>query len=165
MQKAMILFGAMLLASCATVPKSVSEFRDAMSNHPAFMKEEAHDIDLEIAVVVKNVESKIKECFQAGPAVVTRPALAVIDNSVVYHTQIRMAGEDKAEMFIQEESIHQSAGLPEDGSYIFLADFKQIAPSQTRLTMYGPSISTWKPIFEAIKGWGVRQNTQCPNLP
>ena len=165
MQKIMAFVVMLLLASCAPAPKSIGEFREAMSGHPAMMKEESHNINRDFSVIVKDVERKSKECLQFGYSTSTRAGASARTNTVVYHPHIRMNGKNKAEMFIQEEHIPQPAGSPKGGAYIFLADIKQVTFAKTQIIMYGPSFPTWQPIFDAIKGWSEGKNIKCPDSP
>ena len=153
------------LASCATAPKTVSEFRTAVSQGTAFMTQETHNINREFSIVVKNVESKSKECLGFGYTTRTTAGASLRQTTVTYHPTVKVVGNGKAEMFMQEKRTPQPVGSPEGGAYIFLADINRVSATQTRVTMYGPSFPTWKPIFRAIKGWAEGENVNCPNSP
>jgi len=165
MQKSVILLIPFLFASCVPAPKSVNEFREAMQSHPAMMKEEQHNINRELSIVVKDLERKSKECLQFGYSASTRAGASARTNTVVYHPHTRITGKNKAEMYIQEEHIPQPAGSPKGGAYVFLADMKQMSSSKTQMTIYSPSFPTWQPIIDAVKGWSEGKNIKCPDSP
>ncbi len=154
-----------LFASCAPAPKSVSEFREAMQGHPAYMKEESHAVHRTLPVVVKDLERKSKECLQFGYQSTTRAGASARSNTVVYHPHVRMQGKTKAEMYLQEERIPAAIGAPEGGAYVFLADMKQVSSGTTQMTIYSPSFPTWQPIIDAVKGWSEGKNVKCPDSP
>jgi hypothetical protein len=54
---------------------------------------------------------------------------------------------------------------PDGGYYVFVADMEKTAANKTRMTMYGSSFPTWRPIFDAVKGWGEGKNVKCPDTP
>ena len=153
------------LASCAAAPKTVSEFRTAVIQGAAFMTQETHNINREFSAVVKNVGSKSKECLGFGYTTSTTAGASSRQTSVTYRPTVKVVGNDKAEMFMQEKRTPQPIGSPEGGAYIFLADINRVSDTNTRITMYGPSFPTWKPIFRAIKGWAEGENVKCPDSP
>lgn len=153
------------LAACGTAPKTVDEFRAAVSPGAAFMAQETHSINREFSAVVKNVESKSKECLGFGHTSTTRAGVGSRQTTVVYRPTVRVVANGKAEMFMQEKRTPQPVGAPEGGAFIFLADIHRASPTQTRITMYGPSFPTWKPIFNAIHGWAKGENVKCPDSP
>lgn len=153
------------LAACAAAPKTVGEFRTAVSQGAALMTQESHTVSREFSAVVKNVESKSKECLGFGYTASTRAGASSRQTTVTYRPTVRVVGDGKAEMFMQEKRTPQPVGSPEGGAYIFLADIHRVSASQTRITMYGPSFPTWKPIFNAIHGWAKEENVKCPDSP
>jgi len=166
MRWVLIVCAAPWLSSCAAAPKTVGEFRAAMSQGPAFTKQEAHDINREFSLVVKDVERKSKECLNFGYNRTQSTGIGTHHTTtIVYHPRVRMAGEGKAEMFLQMEHIPKAIGSPDGGAYIFLTDIKKTSPSKTHMNMYGPSFPTWRPIFNAVKGWGEGKNVKCPGVP
>ena len=165
MRNLVFILGSLLLASCATPPKTVGEFRVAMVKRPAFTKQETHDINRDFSVVVKDLDRKSRECLQFGYTTSTRAGSSMRKTSTVYHPQVRVTGTGKAELVLQMEMIPKAAGSPEGGAYIFLADLDRQASTRTRMTMYGPSFPTWQPIFDAVKGWAQGKNVKCPDSP
>lgn len=153
------------IVSCAAAPKTVGEFRAAVSPGAAFMTQETHDINREFSAVVKSVEAKSKECLGFGYTATTRAGASSRQTTVTYRPTVRVVGNGKAEMFMQEKRTPQPVGSPEGGAYIFLADIHRGSATQTRITMYGPSFPTWKPIFNAIHGWAKGENVKCPDSP
>lgn len=153
------------LASCVAAPKTVSEFRTAVSQGAALMTQETHTINREFSVVVKNVEGKSKECLGFGYTATTTAGTSSRQTTVTYRPTVRVVGDGKAEMFMQEKRTPQPVGSPDGGAYIFLADIYRVSTTQTRITMYGPSFPTWKPIFNAMHGWAKGENVKCPGSP
>ena len=165
MQRLMIACCAVLLASCAAAPKTVTEFRAAMIQKPAFTKQEVHVINREFSVVVKNVERKSKECLGFGYTTTTTAGVGSRQSTVVYHPHVKVVGDGTAEMIMQMEHIPKAIGSPEGGAYVFLTDIKKMSATKTRITMYGTSFPTWEPIFSAIKGWAEGESVKCPDSP
>lgn len=156
---------AVALASCAAAPKTVSEFRAAVSQGTAFMTQETHTINREFSAVVKNVEGRSKECLGFGYSTRTTSGAASRQTTVTYRPTVKVVSNGKAEMYMQEKRTPQPIGSPEGGAYIFLADIDRVSAAQTRITLYGPSFPTWKPIFNAIHGWAKGENVKCPDSP
>lgn len=154
-----------LLASCASAPKTVGEFRTTVSQGAAFMTQESHIVNRDFSAVVKNIELKSKECLGFGYTTATTAGASSRQTTVTYRTTVRLVGSDKAEMFMQEKRTPQPAGSPEGGAYIFLTDIHRLSATQARITMYGPSFPTWKPIFNAIHGWAKGEKVKCPDSP
>lgn len=165
MRKLVISAVLLLFAACVPAPKSVNEFREAMQSHPAMMQEESHTASRNLSAVVKDLDRKSRECLQFGYASTTRSGAAQRSNTVVYHPHVKMRGQAKAEMYIQEEHIPAAVGAPKGGAYVFLADMKQASSGKTQMTIYSPSFSTWQPIVDAVKGWSDGKNIKCPDSP
>lgn len=153
------------LVSCATAPQTVGEFRTVVSQGAAFMTQETHNINREFSVVVKNVDSKSKECLGFGYTTRTKAGASLRQTTVTYRPTVKIVGNGKAEMFLQEKRTPQPVGSPEGGAYIFLADINRVSATHTRITMYGPSFPTWKPIFSAVHAWAKGENVKCPDSP
>ena len=165
MRSAFILVCAVFLASCATAPKTVSEFREAMIKRPAFSKQEVHDISRDFSSVVNDVKRKSTECLQFGFRTTTQWGSNVSQTTSVFRPRVQVVGVGKAEMTMQMERQPKSSNAPEGGAYVFLADIGRATPAKTRITMYGTSFPTWQPIFDAIKGWSEGKNIKCPDTP
>jgi hypothetical protein len=154
-----------VLASCAAAPKTVSEFRTAVTQGASFMTHETYIINREFPVVVKNVGDKSKECLGFGYTTRTTVGTSSRQTNVTYHPTVKLISNGKAEMFLQEKRTPQPIGSPEGGAYIFLADINRVSETNTRITMYGPTFPTWTPIFSAIKGWAEGKSVKCPDSP
>ena len=165
MRKAIILFGVVLLASCSTPPKTVTEFRAAMLGGAAFSKQETHNINREFSVVVSDVKRKSTECLNFGYTRTTRYGVNMSQTTDIYHPRVRVVGNSKAEMTMQIERLPKSTSAPEGGYYVFLADIQKTGADKTRMAMYGSSFPTWQAIFDAIKGWAEGKNVKCPDSP
>ncbi len=165
MRRPMLLSGVILLVSCATPPKSTSEFRTAMLAGPAFSKQEGHQIDRDFSLVVSDVKRKSTECLNFGYTRTAGYGGNISQTTDVYHPRMKVVGNGKAEMTMQIERLPKSASAPEGGYYVFLADIQKIGADKTRMTMYGSSFPTWQAIFDALRGWAEGRNVKCPDTP
>ena len=50
------------------------------------------------------------------------------------------------------------------GAYLLLADVEGAAPKETRVTVYGPSASGYKDLFDAVFQWAQGKAQECPGL-
>lgn len=164
MHRSTVLLILLFLSACVPAPQSVTEFRAAMQSHPSMMDEETHTVNRDLSSVVGDLDRKSKQCLQFGYQSSTRAGASARTNTVVYHPHVRMRGQGKAEMYIQEEHIPAAVGSPKGGAYIFLADLKAVS-SKTQMTIYSPSFPTWRPIVDAVKGWSEGKNVKCPDSP
>ena len=108
-QRLMVACCAVLLAACAAAPKTVSEFRAAMIQKPAFSKQEVHDINREFSALVKNVERKSMECLAFGYTTTTTAGVGSRQSTVVYHPHVKVVGDGKAEMIMPNSSGNPAA--------------------------------------------------------
>ena len=160
-----ILCSIASIASCVTVPKTANEFRAAVIKGSAFTTKETHKINRPFSAVIKNVRRKSKKCLGFGYTMRTTIGASSRQSTVTYHPTFKILGKGKAQMFMREKRSPRPTRQPKGGTYIFVADINRISRSKTRITMYGPSISRWKPIFNAVKAWGKGKNIQCPDSP
>jgi len=153
MQKITIACIAILLAGCMQYA-TVSELRQSYS------KREVHNLNRELSLVLNDVRRKSMECLQFSYAHVFRSGVTVSQNLTAYTVKAKMVSANKAEMTVQMGNKPGSGG-----TYVFLADMEKTAGDRARMTLYGPSLSSWGPIFAAVKGWGEGKNIKCPETP
>ena len=165
MRKLTVLVCAVLITSCTTPPRTASELREGKGSI-GLSKREAHDLNREFSLVVSDVRRKSMECLRfAYTTSVTQSGVPLPDRMTFYNVGVKVVGSSKAEMTMQQDRKPRASHDPEGGYYVFVADIEKIAASRTRMTMYGSSFPTWRPIFEAIKGWGEGKNVKCPETP
>jgi hypothetical protein len=166
MRKLMIMFCAVLLTACTTPPRTSQELREGNGNSIGLSKREAHDLKREFSLVVNDVRRESTECLRfAYTTSVTQGGVPLPDRMTFYNVSVKMIGSGKAEMTMQQDRKPRAKHDPEGGYYVFVADIEKIAANRTRMTMYGSSFFTWRPIFEAIKGWGEGKDIKCPETP
>jgi len=137
---------------------TVSELRQSYS------KREMHNLNRELSLVLNDVRRKSMECLQFSYAHVFQSGVNVSQNLTVYNVKAKMVGANKAEMTVQMDNRPRGAA-GSGGMYVFLADMEKTAGDRVRMTLYGPSLPSWEPIFAAVKGWGEGKNIKCPETP
>ncbi len=157
MRKITIACIIILLTGCMQYA-TVSELRQSYS------KREMHNLNRELSLVLNDVRRKSMECLQFSYVHVFRSGVNVSQNLTFYNVKAKMVGANKAEMTVQMDNKPRDAP-GSGGMYVFLADMEKTAGDRVRMTLYGPSLSSWDPIFAAVKGWGEGKNIKCPETP
>lgn len=166
MKKVLILICALVITACSTPPRTASELRDGKGSAMGLTKKETHVINRQFAKVVRDVEKKSMKCLRfAYSQTTTHGGVHTSQGTKFYNPKVTSVGRGKVEMTMQWDRLPRAKHDPEGGYYVFLADIEKISKSKTRMTMYGSSFSTWKPIFAAVKGWGQGKNIKCPETP
>lgn len=166
MRRLAVLFCALFLVSCTTPPRTSGELREGKGRSMGLSKREAHELNREFSAVVNDVKRKSTECLRfAYTTSTTQGGTALPNRTTFYNVGLKMLGNGKAEMTMQQDRRPRAKHDPEGGYYVFVADIERIAAKKTRMTIYGSSFPTWRPIFEAVKGWGEGKNVACPDTP
>ena len=160
MNKIIVIFVAMVIIGCAPAPKTVKEYREAMSKGPAFTKHEKHIIKRSFPDVLADVKRKSKECLNLGFTRSTTRNGMTHQSTMNFIPNIEPTEKGKSAL-----TIRMTNRGPNEGAYVFLADMETIEPNKTQMVMYGSSFPTWQPIFDAVRGWGGGQNVPCPDTP
>lgn len=155
-----------VLSACTTPPRTAGELRDGKGNSIGLSKKETHDINKKFSSVVKNLKRKSEECLRFSYSTTSNYLGTVRSHgTTLYNENVKVVSKGKAEMTVQKDRMPRADHDPEGGYYVFLTDIKATSANKVRLTMYGPSFSTWQPIFNAVKGWAEGKNIKCPETP
>ena len=141
-----------LLGACATAPRTTQEVRDGVKGGAAFTRWEERQVHRPFSIVLNDVRSNADRCLNqdarlggAGPY----GSWGVVH----FSSSTSQTSARTGEMVVQGR-----------GAYLLLADVEAAAPKETRVTVYGPSASGYKDLFDAVFQWAQGKAQECPTL-
>jgi hypothetical protein len=166
MKRLSLLFSLCAICACVTTPQTTDEYRDLFKGgaKPFGGTKQERTVDRSFQSVVGDVRANADRCFN----VVTEhhgwddghPTYGTF----TYHSKTRTTGEGAAEMTVQL-AVHAVNEMPPDGYFMMLADFEAVASRRTKVTVYGPDLSSWSDARDSVLLWAGGKAGSCPKLP
>jgi len=156
---------SLAIVGCATnQPKNVSELRDSFKGGGTFLKSESHTVKRDFKAVIKDFENKAMVCFNGVKSAKGWDHNGYYSTSSTSFVASMKRESDKMVAFTIQDKIGNAiyiGGVPQGGSYNFLADIERINKSTTKITLNGIVMKSTG-YFESVLAWANGKDATCP---
>ena len=158
-----LLLALLLSSLCAcTMPMNPDEYKQEISGHALGAKEN-YTVPLAYNTVLANLKSAAERCLNyTTNGILTNHGYVALPARVTGEVHVLKPGQ--AQLTIQNSSgtsFFNGGKKPENGWYIFVADFASASPTSTSMTVYSGQFGSFA---DRVKTWAGGSDMSCPIL-
>jgi len=160
-----LLLAISVLAGCATnigQPQSRDEFVSMYKTGGMFNKVEHARVERPLKAVTADVSEYAAKCLSVQRTRATNYQLREVGGTTTYNPKLETARPGVTALSVQEYYGRPEKGIPPDGLYTLVAEFRSAGAKSTQLDIY--YIATRGTISDVLKQWAAGDKRGCPQL-
>ncbi len=151
------------LMGCVTPPQTTEEVREGVRQGAAMAKVENAKVNRAFSAVFRDIQANADRCLNVTVTGSTPGRYGPHVESSRYRASSKMTGRRTGETVLQLDD-RATGKMPVGGYFVMVVDTEGLSASQTRLTMYGPSLG-YDNVYESFHAWGKGNKHGCPKFP